>query len=90
VDVTELLRRSPGRGPPYWKSRVLRRQVSGEPARRGFIAQRPVEPYENDAGKLDNDVEVRGRDSLGGSAKLRLGVGGENANDGHSRRLTPR
>jgi hypothetical protein len=23
-------RRSPGRGPPYWKSRVLRRKVLGE------------------------------------------------------------
>ena len=24
---TEVPRRSPGRGPPYWKSQVLRRQV---------------------------------------------------------------
>jgi hypothetical protein len=27
---TEVPRRSPGRGPPYWKSRVLRLQVLGE------------------------------------------------------------
>ena len=26
-EPTEVPRRSPGRGPPYWKSRVLRRQV---------------------------------------------------------------
>ena len=26
----EVPRRSPGRGPPYWKSRVLRRQVLGD------------------------------------------------------------
>jgi len=29
-EATEVLRRSPGRGPPYWKSRVLRRQVLGD------------------------------------------------------------
>ena len=29
-EATELPRRSPGRGPPCWKSRVLRRQVLGE------------------------------------------------------------
>ena len=29
-EPTELPRRSPGRGPPYWKSRVLRRQALGE------------------------------------------------------------
>jgi hypothetical protein len=29
-EATEVPRRSPGRGPPYWKSRVLRRQVPGE------------------------------------------------------------
>ena len=29
-EATEVKRRSPGRGPPYWKSRVLRRQVLGE------------------------------------------------------------
>ena len=29
-EATELPRRSPGRGPPYWKSRVLRRQVLGD------------------------------------------------------------
>jgi len=28
--ATEVPRRSPGRGPPYWKSRVLRRQVLGD------------------------------------------------------------
>jgi hypothetical protein len=28
--ATEVPRRSPGRGPPYWKSRVLRRQALGE------------------------------------------------------------
>ena len=27
---TEVRRRSPGRGPPYWKSRVLRRRALGE------------------------------------------------------------
>jgi hypothetical protein len=26
----EVPRRSPGRGPPYWKSRVLRQQVLGD------------------------------------------------------------
>ena len=29
-EPTEVPRRSPGRGPPYWKSRVLRRQVLGD------------------------------------------------------------
>ena len=29
-EATEVEHRSPGRGPPYWKSRVLRRQVLGE------------------------------------------------------------
>ena len=29
-EATEAPRRSPDRGPPYWKSRVLRRQVLGE------------------------------------------------------------
>jgi hypothetical protein len=29
-EATEVKDRSPGRGPPYWKSRVLRRQVLGE------------------------------------------------------------
>jgi hypothetical protein len=29
-EATEVPRRSPGRGPPYWKSRVLRRQAFGE------------------------------------------------------------
>jgi hypothetical protein len=29
-EATEAPRRSPGRGPPYWKSRVLRRQALGE------------------------------------------------------------
>jgi hypothetical protein len=29
-EATQVPRRSPGRGPPYWKSRVLRRQVLGE------------------------------------------------------------
>ncbi len=28
-EATEVPRRSPGRGPPYWKSRVLRRHVLG-------------------------------------------------------------
>ena len=28
-EPTEVPRRSPGRGPPYWKSRVLRRQALG-------------------------------------------------------------
>jgi len=37
--------RSPGRGPPYWKSRVLRRQVLGDEddgARRGHRAGEEV------------------------------------------------
>lgn len=34
-EVTEVPRRPPGRGPPYWKSRVLRRQVLGEEHERG-------------------------------------------------------
>ncbi len=29
-EATEVPRRSPGRGPPFWKSRVLRRQVLGD------------------------------------------------------------
>ena len=29
-EATDVPRRSPGRGPPYWKSRVLRRQVLGD------------------------------------------------------------
>ena len=29
-EATEVPRRSPSRGPPYWKSRVLRRQALGE------------------------------------------------------------
>ena len=29
-DATEVPRRSPGRGPPYWKSRVLRLKVLGD------------------------------------------------------------
>jgi hypothetical protein len=29
-EATEVPPRSPGRGPPYWKSRVLRRQAFGE------------------------------------------------------------
>jgi hypothetical protein len=29
-ESTEVPQRSPGRGPPYWKSRVLRRQVLGD------------------------------------------------------------
>ena len=29
-EPTEVPRRSPGRGPPYWKSRVLRRQLLGD------------------------------------------------------------
>jgi hypothetical protein len=29
-EATEVPRRSPGRGPPYWNSRVLRRQALGE------------------------------------------------------------
>ena len=29
-EATEVPRRNPGRGPPYWKSRVLRRQALGD------------------------------------------------------------
>ena len=29
-EATEVKHRSPGRGPPYWKSRVLRRQTLGD------------------------------------------------------------
>jgi hypothetical protein len=29
-EATEVPRRSPGRGPPYWKGRVLRLQVLGD------------------------------------------------------------
>jgi hypothetical protein len=29
-ETTEVPRRSPSRGPPYWKSQVLRRQVLGD------------------------------------------------------------
>jgi len=43
-EATEVPRRSPGRGPPYWKSRVLRLKVLGdedEGAGRGHGAGRP-------------------------------------------------
>jgi hypothetical protein len=43
-EATEVPRRSPGRG-PYWKSRVLRRQVLGdedEGAGRGHRAEEDV------------------------------------------------
>ncbi len=29
-EATEVPRRTPGRGPPYWKSQVLRRQALGD------------------------------------------------------------
>ena len=29
-EAAEVPQRPPGRGPPYWKSRVLRRQVVGD------------------------------------------------------------
>jgi hypothetical protein len=29
-EATEVLPRSPNRGPPYWKSRVLRRQATDD------------------------------------------------------------
>jgi len=29
-EAVEVRRRSPGRGPPYWKSQVLRRRVLGD------------------------------------------------------------
>jgi len=29
-ELTDVPSRSPGRGPPYWKSRVLRRQTLGD------------------------------------------------------------
>ena len=34
-ELTEVPSRSPGRGPPYWKSRVLRRQAPGDENQRG-------------------------------------------------------
>jgi hypothetical protein len=34
-EPTELPARSPSRGPPYWKSRVLRRQSLGDEDDRG-------------------------------------------------------
>jgi len=34
-EATEVPRRSPGRGPPYWKSQVLRRRVLGDEDRGG-------------------------------------------------------
>jgi len=37
-EATEVARRSPGRGPPYWNSRVLRRQALDE--RRGWASPR--------------------------------------------------
>jgi hypothetical protein len=30
AEAPEVPQRSPGRGPPFWKSRVLRRQVLGD------------------------------------------------------------
>ena len=36
-EATEVPRRSPSRGPPYWKSRVLRRQAHGDV---GWMPQR--------------------------------------------------
>ena len=44
-EATEVKQRSPGRGPPYWKSRVLRPQVLGDEddgARRGHRAGEEV------------------------------------------------
>lgn len=44
-EATEVPRRSPGRGPPYWKSHVLRRQVLGgedDRAERGHRAGEQV------------------------------------------------
>jgi hypothetical protein len=34
-EATEVPRRSPSRGPPYWKSQVLRRKVLGDEEDRG-------------------------------------------------------
>jgi hypothetical protein len=42
-EATEVPRRSPGRGPPYWKSRVLRRQVLGEEDEGGGRSRRADE-----------------------------------------------
>jgi hypothetical protein len=37
-EATQVPQRSPGRGPPYWKSRVLRRQVLGDEHKGGGTA----------------------------------------------------
>jgi len=42
-EATEVPRRSPGRGPPYWKSRVLRRQLLGEEDEGGGRGRGPDE-----------------------------------------------
>lgn len=45
-EATEVPRRSPGRGPPYWKSQVLRRQVLGDSAE---VVQRMARMAREDA-----------------------------------------
>ena len=58
-EATEVPRRSPGRGPPYWKSRVLRRQALGEENDRSG----PLGAGDRVAG-LENGGRATGRRSL--------------------------
>ena len=58
-EATEVPRRSPGRGPPYWKSRVLRRQALGEED----DALRPLGAGDRVAG-VENGGRATGRRSL--------------------------
>ena len=41
AEPTEAPTRTPARGPPYWKSRVLRRAKSGQRRRGGGVTRRP-------------------------------------------------
>jgi hypothetical protein len=42
-EAPEAPQRSPGRGPPYWKSRVLRRQALGDEEDGGRRGRRAAE-----------------------------------------------
>ena len=37
-ELTDVPTRAPGRGPPYWKSQVLRRQALGDESERESLA----------------------------------------------------
>jgi hypothetical protein len=51
-EATEVPRRSPGRGPPYWKSCVLRRQVLGPES---WLADGIVS---HNSGAIEQDADI--------------------------------